>query len=189
MNLTKLNAIFVTAIVIAAGAFSIGLVFPGLKELEQERNRISEELSQAAGIQRQVGDISSLYQDLMDLREREKALWYEVPPEPRLGQLLNQLSKCVLATGVEKYDIQPDMPRDVDPARLPDQLRLASNLTVQPVVLKFEGKFGQFLQLLEEIKKLERLVRVDTMKILNNESKPGVLSIELVLHAYQRRMA
>jgi len=189
VNLSKLNFIFVAVIVVAAGAFAAGFMFPGLRELSRERDKISVEIDKARQMQSQLGDMSKLYEGLMTLRENEQSLWYLIPMEPRLGQLQGRLATLAEESGIEAPEIQPNTPLDVEPSRLPEQLRLAANLTVQPIMVKFEGQFDQLTGFLAAIEKMERLVRVDSLKIVNNEQKPGRIVVEMLLHAYHRRMA
>ncbi|HWL92330.1 MAG TPA: type 4a pilus biogenesis protein PilO [Phycisphaerae bacterium] len=187
MNLVKLNMTFVGIVLASAGAFTGGLVFPGLHGLEERREKISLELDQAQMIQSSVANLGQLYEQVVELKNEEDRLWSRMPKQARSGEYLDDLSKCLAAAGVEKYSIQPQPSRDVDPAMLPEELKLAANISVLPVTIKFQADFKTLCTILAELEGLERLIHVNALNTSNDEKRPGQLQIELSLVAYYRR--
>lgn len=187
MNSARLNLAFVAIVLISAGGFAVGMVVPGWRELESERDRIGVELDQAQQAQAAVSDMTAMYSNVLQLKEREFQLWERIPVEPRVSEFANGLVKSLATLGITQSDIQQELAKNVDETKLPETLRLASNITVLPMTIKFDANFNQVAQFLDAIAAMPRLVHVDDLRLQNNESKPGRLRVAIVLHAYHRR--
>ncbi|MBX3394865.1 MAG: hypothetical protein KF841_05820 [Phycisphaerae bacterium] len=189
MNARKLNATFIAIIVVVSGAFGSLMMVPGLRELEKRREAIGAELNETKQIQAVVADMSSLYAEILRVRGRDLTLWEQVPAEPRFSEFLNGLSRCLSAGGITKYDVQPQLAREIDATKLPESLNLIGQIAVQPVELKFDAEFKQVFELLAEMERLNRLIHVDRLQMTCDDKNAETLHVELVLQAYYRRPA
>lgn len=189
MNAKKLNMTFIAIIVGVSVAFGALMMCPGLRELESRREAIGAELDKTKAIQATVTDMSALYAEILRVRGRELALWEQVPAEPRFSEFLNGLSRCLASSGITKYDVQPQLAKEIDATKLPESLNLIGQIAVQPVELRFEAEFMQVFGLLGELEGLSRLIHVDRLQMTCDEKNRDTLQVELVLQAYYRRPA
>lgn len=189
MNTTRLNMTFAIVVIVSAGAFGLGLLFPGLRELDERRKTISREIDDAHSAQVSLGSLSDLYNDVLALKQKAHILWGRVPSEPLQAAFRKELFKCIEENGITNVDIQTMAEREVDPSLLPGELELAANISVLPVQLKFETNFASLFSLLSRIEDMDRLVHIDAITATNDEKSPGRIQVDMTVVAYYRRPA
>jgi Tfp pilus assembly protein PilO len=70
--------------------------------------------------------------------------------------------------------------------RLPANLAIAKGTTLLPVSVSFEGTLAQIVDFQRRMETLPRLSLVESMKLTNDETHPGVLRVDLLLLTYCR---
>lgn len=184
MNMFKLNLVIIAVVLAATAAFTWGLLFPGLEELRERQDRISAGLEGIEQTQRWVGDVGALYASIQSLNDEMRYFREQLPTDRRFGEFLNDLSKCLGQSEIADYAIQPISSMTVVSEQLPPDLKLAEGTVILPVRVLFESGFENVFGFLSRVESLKRLCHVEDLKLVNDESRPGHVRIEMELHAY-----
>lgn len=186
MSMFKLNLVIIGVVLATAAAFTWGMFLPGLDELRERRGRISAGLDEIAQTQRAVGDVGSLYASIQSLNEEMRNFREQLPTERRFGEFLNDLSGCLEQSKIADYAIQPMPLMVVDPVQLPEDLKLAEGTVILPVRVLFDSSFEYVFDFLSRMESLKRVCHVESLELVNDESRPGHVRIEMELHTYHQ---
>ncbi len=186
MSVLKLNLITIAVVVALTTAFTFGLVIPGLKELHWREAQFVGRLAKVQDDQRKVGEVSELYLAIVKNTEQMQDSRTRLPADRALGEFLYDLAENLKKHAIEDYVVLPRSARMVDPAKLPKLLKPAEGTTLLPVKVSFETSFMQLFDFLSGMESLSRLSHVESMKLLNNEQRPGSVQVEMLLHTYHR---
>lgn len=186
MSMFKLNLVIIAVVLAATAAFTWGLLLPGLDELRQRRDQISAGLDEIEQTQRSVGDVGSLYASIQSLNDEMRNFREQLPADRRFGAFLNDLSGCLEQSKIADYAIQPMASMVVVPGQLPEDLKLAEGTVILPVRVLFDSSFEHVFGFLSRMESLKRLCHIETLELVNDESRPGHVKIELELHAYHQ---
>ena len=186
MSMFKLNCVIISVALAAAMVFSWGLLLPGIRELREQRDQVSEGLEKIEQTQRSVGDVGALYASIQSLNDEMQNFREQLPADRRFGAFLNDLSGCLEQSGVADYAIQPMPSMPVVPEQLPEDLKLAEGTVILPVRVHFDSSFEHVFDFLSRMELLKRLCHVESLELVNDESRPGHVRIEMELHAYHQ---
>lgn len=186
MSMFKLNLVIIAVVLVATAAFTWGLLLPGLDELHEQQEKISAGLKEVEQTQRSVGDVGSLYASIQSLNDQMRNFREQLPADRRFGAFLNDLSGCLEKSDVVDYAIQPIPSMAVVSERLPEDLKLAEGTVILPVRVLFESRFENVFGFLSRMESLKRVCHVENMELVNDESRPGYVRIDLELHAYHQ---
>ncbi len=185
MSVLKLNLAVVLVVCVLTIAFGLGLLRPGLSELRACQDQIADEQAKVQESQNQLGSIGDLYASIMQLDEEVRNFRVRLPVERRFGEFLSELSRSLDNSRITDYMVQPKPVLKVEALTLPESLKLAAGMSILPVNVSFRGTFAQAFEFLSEVEQLPRLVRVEALKLINDENRPGKVSVEVTLHTYQ----
>ena len=186
MRMVKRNLVSMAVVLVATAAFTWGLLLPGLGELRDRRGRISAGLDVIEQTQRSVGDVGSLYASIQSLNEEMQDFREQLPTDRRFGAFLNDLSGCLEQSKVTDYAIQPMPSKVVVPQELPEDLKLAEGTVILPVRVLFDSSFERVFSFLSRMESLKRLCHIESLELVNDESRPGHVKMEMELHAYHQ---
>jgi Tfp pilus assembly protein PilO len=186
VNVLKLNLSTIFVVVALTAAFTFGLVIPGLKELHWREARFVDQLAKVQVDQRKVGEVSELYLAIMKNTEQMQDSRSRLPADRALGEFLYDLAENLKKHAIDDYVVLPRPARQVDPAKLPRLLKSAEGTTVLPVSVSFGSSFVQLFDFLDSMESLPRLSHVESLKLVNNERRPGNVRVEMLLHTYHR---
>ena len=110
----------------------------------------------------------------------------KLPAERKLGEFLNDLSRCLKDSGITDYIIQPRQAIETDVSELPPGFDLAAGTTILPVSISFESSFELAFAFLSRLEALERLTHLKSIEWLNDERHVGRITTAIVLHTYHR---
>jgi Tfp pilus assembly protein PilO len=185
MNMLKLNLAAVAAVAVLAAAFVFGLLRPGMRELRDCQAQIADKQAKVQDDQQQLGNVGDVYASILHLDEAMHNFRVRLPPERRFGEFLNALSENLERCEISDYIVQPRTPLRVDEKKLPESYKLAVGTTILPVTISFHGSFSQVFKFLSDMDALSRLSHVESIKLVNDEQRPGQVSAEIALHTYQ----
>ena len=184
MTTLKLNVTVVAIVLVLTSAFVFGLLMPGVGRLREARAELAEKVTKVETDQQQVGDASDLYASILQMDEKTRDFRKRLPAERQFGEFLNDLSDNLEASGIEDYSVQPRPAQVLDQTKLPASLKLTEGTVLLPVVVSFEGDFGGLFEFLRGIESLPRLSHVETLRLVNDEKRPGRVAVELTLCTY-----
>lgn len=186
MSMFKLNLVIIAVVLVVTAAFTWGMLLPGLEELRERREGISARLDEVEQTQHSVGDVGSLYASIQSLNEEMQDFREQLPTDRRFGEFLNDLSGCLEQSKVADYAIQPMPSMVVALEQLPEDLKLAEGTVILPVRVLFDSSFERVFDFLSRMELLKRLHHIENLQLVNDESRPGHVRIEMELHAYHQ---
>ena len=184
MSILKLNLIVIAVVMVLTVGFVFVLLIPGLEDLRQRRKVLDQEIVRVQGKQQMVGNVSDLYASILEMDEEMSDFRKRLPAERRFGDFVNDVCENLMDRGINDYFPQQRPAKHLDGTRLPGFLKAARNTVILPVSLSFETDFNTLFEFLEGIDLLPRLSHVESMQVVNAETQPGRISVEMVLHTY-----
>ena len=165
----------------AAGAmvllFGLVIYLPGqmqrsrlATELEQNEQRLEQELVRLTHLPQVKGQVSQLTEEL-------ESSAYAIPLEEETDRLVRRLSEALRREGLEAEELVTDPPQDRD------------GYSTMRVRMEFGCSFASLYGLLERIETKRRLLRVERMDLARNEREgEAPLTVRLELTAFTARM-
>lgn len=184
MSSTKLNLIAIGTVIFLTAGFGLAVVRPGIREVEEQRKLLSTEVDQVRTQQEAVGNIADLYAEIVELNRRMLNFRQRLPEGREFGEFLNQLAEHLRLAEIENYSVEPRPAMDIDESRLPEELKIVRGTVLLPVRVVFEGRFEAVVDFIRRIEDLPRLTHVEKIEIVNRESRPGRIGVELMIHTY-----
>ncbi len=188
MTSLKVNLTVLGVVVVLAAGFGLGLLKPGLKKLDERRAKLAAETEQVHERQAQVGDVGELYAGIVQLEREVRDSRSRLPADRQFGEFLGELSENLKEAGLEEYTVEPKPQKTLGKAQLPDSLDVVDGTTILPVKVAFTGGFDNLIGFLERMEGMVRLSHVESLSLVNDEGRPGRISVELELHTYHRAM-
>jgi len=180
-----LNIATIGVLITATAGFIFGLMLPRARVLGDETARVTSEQQTVSDRQREVGDISNVYLDMMKLSKDVSSFRDRLPSDRRFGEFLNDLSDAMVSVGITEYHVQPLPNRRVEVDTLPERLRVAEGTGIVPIKLAFRSEFQEVFELLAVVEALPRLVYVEKIDIETVDEVSGQLNVTLVVQAFQ----
>lgn len=184
MSSKRLNVITISVVVVAALGFTFGLLLPGNRRLNELSEAIAADQLAVATQQAQVGDVSGLYKELVQLSDEVSTFRQRLPADRRLGEFLNELSDAMARTGIADFNVQPLPAIRVSSDALPERLRLANGTGVLPVQIVFRSDFKRAFELLDAIEEMPRLAYVERFQVEAVDELSGELNVTMVVEAF-----
>lgn len=181
MSRMKLNVIAVSVVLLLTSGFAMFFFVPGLRKLKEQRDLVKIESEQTRAEQQRLGNISALYQSIVELDKTMSGARERLPQQRNFGEFLNAVSESLKKSHIEDFTVQPKPPVELDAAKLPAALAIAKGTIILPVRITFEGTLAQLVDFQGRIEKLPRLSHVESLKLTNDESHPGVVQVEFLL--------
>jgi len=182
----KLNVATIAVVLVLSGAFLLGLLAPGLKELSAARAELTRKVDTVAAAQHQANNLTELYQSILELRERQKEHRRRLPADRQIGEFLKDLSENLKKCGIDDYTVQPRRPQILEPAALPAEQQLVAGTTVLRVGVSFVATFPQTFEFLRGMQQQPRLFHVEMLHLAGAADARGRLEVEMVLNTYHR---
>lgn len=186
MSPLRLNLIVLGAVVVIAGGFTLGLLRPGLRELDDRRAQLSAEVQQMRQRQEAVGNIGELYSSIVSMDELMQTFRKRLPTHQQVGEFLRDVSDALAKCGIKDYVVEPGMPHPVDENRIPADKQIVKGTVIIPVSLSFDCEFDSLASFLDRLEGLERLNHLAWMNVTNDTTVPGQVHVEVVIHAFHR---
>ena len=157
----------------AIGLFLVGYYYymfgqSTLENNERQANKYREQLKTVESKLREINEFENLTKDEFEALQKKLVRMKERLPETRDAPgFLNRLSDILRRTGIQSQSLSSQAPKEY------------AKYTEIPYFIKASGRyhdFGYFLNLVEEN---ERFMRVRTMKIASDNSRPTLHPIEV----------
>lgn len=184
MSRMKMNAIAVGLVVALTAGFAFGFVVPGMRKLHEHRERVAAEAAQVQSEQQRLGAVSELYSSLVDLDKSMSSFRERLPQQRQFGEFLNSVSDNLKKAQIEDFTVQPKPPVSLDEAKLPADLAIAKGTIILPVRITFEGTLVKLMDFQQRMEDLPRLCHVESLKMKNDETRPGIVDVELLLMTF-----
>ena len=186
MSTMKLNLIIVGVVVTLTAGFAAGLLIPGVRDLDQARQEVADKLAVVQTEQQQVGNVSELYSSILQMDVQLTDFRKRLPEDRQFGEFLNDLSENLKRNQIDEYIVQPRPARPLDETKLPADRKLAKDTVILPVSVAFETSFTKLFEFLKSMEAMPRLYHVESLKVVNDEQRPGTVKVELGLQTYHR---
>lgn len=186
MSIFKLNLIAVGVVVALTAGFAFGLLVPGVRRLDHTRQNLTQQAAAVETDQQTVGNVSDVYAAILRINEQMADFQKRLPQDRQFGEFLNEISDHLKKSDIQEYSVQPRPARQVEETKLPEELKLAKGTVILPVSLSFETSFTKLFEFLKSLQAMPRLFHVESMSLLNDETQPGRVRVEMVLQTYHR---
>jgi Tfp pilus assembly protein PilO len=180
----RVNILVVTLAVILSTAFAAGYLIPGMKKLSVCRAEILQRVQVVREEQRSVGNLSELYARNMEMNGRLCNYRHRLPKERQFGEFLKSLSDLLSEAGVTQSSVQQKPELRIDPHALPPHLESARGIGILPVQVNFTGNGEQVHGFFGAVESLPRIAHVESLKMVNDETSPGRVTVEMTIHTY-----
>jgi len=184
MTPLRVNLITIVIVLVLLGGFLFGLLFPGIRTLDEQQAAVDEKLSEIARQQREVGDVAPAYEALTTVETSVLAVKKRVPCSPKFGDFLNDLSRLAALAGVQNCQIQRLPERRVEGENLPKDVELAKGTGILAVRLTCSADFESIFDVVARINNMQRLVHIEKFNV-EPAADGGPLRASIEVHAYQ----
>jgi Tfp pilus assembly protein PilO len=185
MSVLRLNAMVIGVVLALTGGFVIGLLLPGNRKLSARQAEVNSVLQDVKGKQEELGNVGDLYGSIQALDQQMKDYRQKIPADKAFGEFLRDVSGNLKKQGIEDFVVQPRAPLSIDSTNLPHVYQPAAGTVILPVSLQFESSMDKLFGFLASMDELKRISNVESMNLVNDESKPGHIVVEMMLHTYQ----
>jgi len=186
MSAAKMNIAAAVIVVVLTAAFVLGLLTPGVKKLKEARASAAQEVERVKEKQAALGNISELYASTVELGSQLQGFRHRLPRDRQFGEFLSYLSDGFRKCKIINYVVEPRPSMTIVEEGVPDELKLAVGTTVLPVRIEFQTDFPAMVKFLDYLEKNRRLSHVESLKLINDEMKPGRIKADIVVHTYFR---
>lgn len=180
MSPMRLNILFIAIVTMLTGAFTAGILLPGLRELGSARKEVTAAADRTREAQVSAGEESAVYQAILNLEKELADSRRHVPTERQFGEFLNDVSEALRSLGVADYELRPltERPLTVEGDRG------TSRAFVLPVRVKIECSFKTAFDFLEKLGGMRRLTRVAALKIDSSGSRGPRVEVRLLIETF-----
>lgn len=184
MNPSKMNMAAVGIVIVLGGAFALFFLRPGVQKLDAARNDAAQQVERVKEKQAALGSVSDLYASILELGRQMMDFRKQLPSDRQFGEFLNYLSESFRRCHIENYVVEPKPALIIEKTSVPEDLTLLAGTTVLPVRIEFQTDFPAMVKFLNRLEKNTRLSHVESIKLVNDEVKPGRVKADMVLHTY-----
>lgn len=163
------------AVAVCGGIFYFVGYRPAINRLATLQQHVSAKQRDLDSGQNRASNFNALTREVMKLEGQVKNYDRQFPRQPELGQFIRDLTQISQRLSLQEWKYQPQAPRRGD------------SYFELPIQMHFEGDFvnvSRFLQQVEDIRHLQRLVRVKKVAIKSKDSKAGMVEVDMTMNIY-----
>ncbi len=162
----------VLGVLVAMGAAAAFVYVPQSRKLNELRGEVvAQEEAIKMDLQRATV-VPEIRNQVQELRNRYVNWQRRLPKQKELGQFLREISTQISDRSLSNQVIEPGNPTREE---------LYHTL---PIIMKFDGPYPSMAQFLQGLEKMERLTRVQRIRVKNDPKKDGEVDVELRLNIY-----
>ncbi|HAU37240.1 MAG TPA: hypothetical protein DCX07_05935 [Phycisphaerales bacterium] len=162
----------VLGVLVVMGAAAAFVYVPQSRKLNELRGEVvSQEEAIKMDLQR-AAVVPEIRNQVQEMRSRYINWQRRLPKQKELGQFLREISTQISDQSLSNQVIEPG-----NPAR--EEL-----YHTLPIIMKFGGPYPAMAQFLKGLENMERLTRVQRIRIKNDPKKDGEVDVELRLNIY-----
>lgn len=170
----KQTAILVIGLLMAAD-FALFAYMPSRKNMKELRGELADQKSvieQASGRKKQV---PAVRQRLGELQKQLASYQLNIPSRRELGEFLHNVANLMSQQKLRDQHIEPG-----------DEIS-AGDLRCIPVRMRCKGKLSQVFAFYRQLEKLDRLVRIQQVRLVNDRDFGGLVNMETKAVIYYRK--
>lgn len=165
-------------IFVMAGVMVVGFVLfrylPLRKKMKSvEKTRAAQSLVIAKGAS-QSEQLPALREELAKLRSAVSNYERQIPADRELGAFLHRIADLMNGHNLKEQLIEPG--KEVE----------ADGLNYIPVTMKCKGRLKQIFEFYKSLQSLDRLVRIEQIKLVNENNFSGEISMQTQAVVYYR---
>lgn len=184
MSPMRLNILFVAIVTALTGAFTAGILLPGLRELSGVRKEVTAAADQTRQAQVSAGEESAVYQAIVNLQNELAESRRHIPAERQFGEFLNDVSESLRSLGVVDYELRPLTERPLAPIDGAIEGSAKSRAFVLPVRVKMQCSFKTAFGFLEKLGNMTRLTRVAAIEIDSINARVPRVEVRILIETY-----
>lgn len=184
MSPMRLNILFIAIVTTLTGAFTAGILLPGLRELGNARKEVTAAADRTRQAQVSAGEESAVYQAILNLEKELADSRRHVPAERQFGEFLNDVSEALRSLGVANYELHPLTERPLAPTDGVAEVPGRSHAFVLPVRVKIHCSFKTAFDFLERLGNMPRLTRVAAIEIDGANSRVPRVEVRMLIETY-----
>jgi len=184
MSPTRLNVLFVAIVTAMTGGFTLGILMPGMRDLNESRREVTEATERTRQAQATAAEETAVYQAIMDLQCELADSRRHVPSERQFGEFLNGVSESLRELGVTNYELRPMSEHSLTLASGAGTVPFAGKAFVLPVRLKIQCPFGTAFDFLTRLSEMPRLARVAAIEINAVDSRTPRVEVRMLIETY-----
>lgn len=187
MTSARLNLIIIGVVIGLSAIFGFCFMLPGTKTLAAKEREVGCELDQVKNKQTELGNVGELYSSIQEMDQQMKDFREKLPPDKAFGEFLRDVSENLKKEGIDDFVVQPKPPLRIDETHLPPSFEPVKGTVVLPVGLQFETSFEKVFSFLMSMDDLTRISNVESLSLINDESRPGRVHVEMMLRTFQHQ--
>ncbi len=117
--------------------------------------------------------VPKLERDISDNKRKISLIKKRMPSDINVAELVQSLAQIGSRLGIKEYS-----------SIVPGDIANMDKYVMVPVRITFFCEYPKLIEYLKELEKMERLTRVDSLKLKTNEQDPEEMSIDLNITAF-----
>lgn len=168
----KFSLIAVAVILCLVGAYFL-LLGSQIKQLMALNSQLQAMETSFAKIKKDELYVPKLERDIFDNKRKIDLVQKRMPTGINIAELVQSLAEVGSRLGIREYV-----------SIIPGTVNTVDKYTIVPVKVNFNCSYPQLIEYLKELEKVQRLNRVDELRIKANELNPEEMNIEVSLSAF-----
>jgi Tfp pilus assembly protein PilO len=165
--------IMATAVVLCLASAYFFLLKKQIAQLNTLGTQLSAMESSFAKIKKDESFVPKLERDIRDNKRKINLVKLRMPTDTNVAELVQTLAQVGSRLGMREYN-------SIVPG---DTLTMEKYIMV-PVRITFFCEYPKLIEYLKELEKMERLSRIDGIRIKTNEQNPEEMNVEMSLTAF-----
>ncbi|MBI5555253.1 MAG: type 4a pilus biogenesis protein PilO [Elusimicrobia bacterium] len=171
---TKIKlSIMAAVIVLSLASAYFSLFRKQLKQLSSLQTQLRAMETSFAKIKKDESYVPRLEKEIIDNKQKISLIKKRIPTDLSVAELVQSLAQIGAKLGIKEYT-----------SLVPGEIMALDKYIMVPVRVTFHCEYPQLIEYLKELEKMERLARIDGIRIRTNEQDPEEIIIELPLTAF-----
>ncbi len=171
---TKIKlSIMAAAVVIVLASAYFSLFRSQFQQLSSLNTQLSAMETSFTKIKKDESYVPKLEQDIIDNKQKISLIKRRMPTDISVAELVQSLAQIGTKLGIKEYT-----------SLVPGEILTVDKYVIVPLKVVFHCEYPKLIEYLKELEKMERLSRIDGLKIRTHEQEPEEITVELSLTAF-----
>ncbi|HEG44528.1 MAG TPA: hypothetical protein ENH94_10820 [Phycisphaerales bacterium] len=170
----KQQVIIITVAVIIVAGFTVLRYVPLAKHRAAVRQEKTEVLNRAESLKIKSAQLPAMRQKVLTLAGDLEKYDMQIPEGRNFAALWQQIANVMNAHGLSDQLVQPS-----------DEIR-GDSINCIPLSIQCSGKLDQIYELFNSLQKMDRLIRIEHIQLLNDKGFDGTVRMQAKANVYYR---
>lgn len=171
---TKIKlSIMASVIVLCLASAYFSLFRSQLRQISSLNTQLNAMETSFAKIKKDESYVPKLEKDIIDNKQKINLIKKRMPTDISVAELVQSLAQIGTKLGIKEYN-----------SMIPGDIITIDKYVMVPMKVVFHCEYSKLIDYLKELEKMERLCRIDGIRIKTNEQDPEEISVDLPLTAF-----